>query len=296
MSAPAARGPRVLVTGASGYLGRRLVELAARRAEVVGTHLSSPARTVEPARPMRLDVTAEADVRNALSLLRPAAVIHAAAANPGADEDAVATVNPAGARAVAGACGALGIRLVHVSTDVVHDGRRAPYADDAAPSPLDRYGAAKAEAEAVVAERCPAAAIVRTSLIYGLERMDRGTEGFARRLADGQRLQLFTDVVRQPVFVDALADALVALALDDRDERGTINVVGARALSRAEFGRLMLDHWQVDGRDRIDEVTAADRFDHVPLDLRMRRDRASALGYPQPGVDEVLADAARDRA
>jgi dTDP-4-dehydrorhamnose reductase len=240
---------------------------------------------------MRLDVTDAAAVRNALALLRPAAVIHAAAANPGAGDDAVAGVNPDGARAVAAACGALAIRLVHVSTDVVHDGRAAPYADDVGPSPLDTYGRAKARAEAEVAEHCPTAAIVRTSLIYGLDRRDRGTEGFVRRLDAGERLQLFTDVIRQPVWVDALSDALLALALSDRSEAGTINVVGARALSRAEFGRRMLAHWGVDADDRIDEVEAATRFPHVPLDLRMRRDRATALGYAQPGVDEVLAEA-----
>lgn len=284
-------GRRLLITGASGYLGQRLVELAAARAEVVGTHLASPASTVTAGRPMRLDVTDANAVRNALALLRPVAVINAAAANPGAGDDAIATVNPHGARAVAAACGALGIRLVHVSTDVVHDGRSAPYADDAAASPIDPYGRAKARGEAEVAEHCPSAAIVRTSLIYGLERRDRGTEGFVRRLDAGERLQLFTDVIRQPVWVDALSDALVALALDDRAESGTINVVGARALSRADFGRRMLAHWGVDADDRIDEIEAGTRFPDVPLDLRMRRDRATALGYAQPGVDEVLAAA-----
>ncbi len=56
------------------------------------------------------------------------------------------------------------------------------------------------------------AAIVRTSLIYGLHQMDNGTRSFAERLRDGREVGLFSDVLRQPVWVETLAAALLELA------------------------------------------------------------------------------------
>ena len=72
-----------------------------------------------------------------------------------------------GAAHVAVATSALGIRLVHVSSDAVFSGREINYDESALPDPVYRYGAAKAAAETAVAAIDPSAAIVRTSLILG---------------------------------------------------------------------------------------------------------------------------------
>jgi dTDP-4-dehydrorhamnose reductase len=202
-------------------------------------------------------------------------------------------VNVVGTQLLAQAVRDLGdCRLVHVSTDMVHDGRQAPYADDHPASPLSAYGRSKARGEDVVLAACPDAAVVRTSLIYGLAHMDRGTAGFADTLGGGGALVLFEDVWRQPVWVDSLAAALVDLVLDRPQVAGRLNVTGRQVLSRAGFGHRLLDYWRVPGRDRVSGGTAAGLAD-VPLDLRLRLDRADALGYDLPGVDDVLSRARR---
>ncbi len=61
-----------------------------------------------------------------------------------------------GSRAVAAAAHRAGARLVHLSTDLVFDGEHgAPYAEDAEPRPVGDYGAAKLEAERLVAQAAP---------------------------------------------------------------------------------------------------------------------------------------------
>ncbi|MPY96297.1 MAG: sugar nucleotide-binding protein [Acidimicrobiia bacterium] len=284
--------PRLLVTGATGYLGRRLVPLAAGRAEVVAASRTGAA--VSGARPMALDLTDADSVAAALAALRPDAVVHAAAANPGAEPRRFGEVNVAGTAALARAVAGLGprCRLVSVSTDVVHDGRSAPYADDAPARPLSAYGRSKAEGESVVLAACPGAAVVRTSLVYDLDEIDRGTAGFAAALARGEAPTLFGDVWRQPVWAHSLADALVDLALSRPEVAGLANVAGRQVLSRAGFGLRLLEHWQVAGRERAVEGSAAG-VSEVPLDLRLRLDRADALGYQLPGVDTVLLAARR---
>jgi dTDP-4-dehydrorhamnose reductase len=272
---------RIGVTGLTGYLGDR-VGRAVRHAghEVVDLGRGAGVELLEPA-----TLTA------ALTRLCPQAVIHTAAANPGRPPETMDPVNRIATAALAGECHALGVRLVHVSTDVVFDGRRAPYADDAPPSPLNEYGRTKAAAERAVQRACPTAAIVRTSLIYGVHDVDRSTAGFIHRLEAGGRLALFSDVVRQPVFVDALAGSLVRLATDLGSVAGTLNVAGEQPMDRATFGRRMLAFWAIDPAAHgggIDEVAAATVADDIPRDLRLGLGRARALGLACPGVDEVL--------
>lgn len=280
--------PRLLITGGSGYLGRHLAARAAGRFEVHTTY-QAHADQITAGTGHRLDLTGRAAVLDLVTRLKPQAIIHAAAINPGAGaETLMMQVNAEGSRYVAEAARAVGVRLVHISTDVVHDGRHAPYADEALPAPLNGYGRSKAAAEAYIREIDPQAAIVRTSLIYGLDEMDRGTAGFAARLRRGERLVLFSDVLRQPVWVETLAEALLRLA--GMEFGGLLNVAGRQALTREAFGRRMLAYWRIETGDLLRAGRAADVSDTIPLDLRLSVDKAETLlGLTLPGVDEVLA-------
>lgn len=277
---------KLLITGASGYLGRRLCQRAERRHLVWAGFASHPG-AVAAGRPLHLDFLRPRRTAARIRELSPAAIIHAAAINPGGREDEMAAVNVGGSRLVAAATRELGARLLHVSTDVVHDGRHAPYADDAPPSPVGLYARTKAEAEAAVLGEMPAAVVVRTSLIYGLDAPDNGTAGFAARLEAGEPVRLFADVLRQPMWTEALADALLRLV--ESAEGGFFNIAGSQVLSRDQFGRKLLAWWNVPHRQRVETVRAGKLGLAIPLDLRLRLERArTVLGLELPGVDDVL--------
>ncbi len=271
-------------------MGRPLTAKAVDSFQVYTTYTRHPDQ-IKAGQAMSLDLTRRDDVLRLVRTLAPQAIIHTAAVNPGrGDDETMRQVNALGSRYVAEAAVAVGARLVHVSSDMVHNGKNAPYADDAPPSPLSGYGRSKAEAEAAVAEIDPTAAIVRTSLIYGLEEMDRGTEGFVARLRAGQPLVLFSDAIRQPIWVESLAESLLKLAAEKADFAGLLNVAGRQALSREEFGRRMLQWWRVDPGDLLQSGRAVDISTAIPLDLRLSISKAEQiLQMRLPGVDEVLA-------
>ena len=128
---------------------------------------------------------------------------------------------------------------------------------------------------------------MRTSLIYGLEEIDHGTRSFAERLERGQEVRLFTDALRQPIWVETLARALLELAESRRP--GFLNLAGSQILSREQFGRRMLGWWQIDDQGMVSGVLARDVAPGVPRDLRLRLYRAQReLSVPLAGVDEVL--------
>jgi dTDP-4-dehydrorhamnose reductase len=269
---------RLLVTGASGYLGAAVVRLAkATGWDALGTSFRAPGD-------MRVDVRDPGAVRDLVMSVRPDCIVHTAYVQDG--PEAWGT-NVDGAANVARLASVAGARLVHVSTDLVFDGRAGrPYREDDPAEPVIEYGRSKAAAETAVAAADPAAVLVRTSLIYGGD-TPSGHERRIVEVADGRaELAFFTDELRCPVRAGDLARALLALA--ELDVSGRLHVAGADGVSRHEFACLVAE---ANGRssDRLQTALAAELAPHRPRDCRLDCSRAAALlGRPLPGVRRVL--------
>lgn len=215
----------LLVTGGAGYLGRELVSRAAARGWAVRATWFEREPVGLPGEWVRLDVRDEAVVRQAARGVD--CVIHTAYRQYGPELDSM-TIG--GAEAVAKASRAA--RLIHLSSDIVFDGRRGRYREHDRLRPVHAYGRAKAEAERRVRAAHPGGLVVRTSLLYG------GSEpGPQERLVASGHRDFFVDEIRSPVQVGDLADALLELAL--RDESGPLHLGGADDLSRFDLALLL---------------------------------------------------------
>jgi dTDP-4-dehydrorhamnose reductase len=253
---------RIHVTGGTGYLGS---ELVCRAGDVTAGDVTAE----------RVEIRDAGAVRSLFGRVRPDVVIHTAYVQKGPEAWEV-TVD--GAAHVAAAAHEVGARLLHLSTDVVFDGRkRAPYVEADEPSPASEYGRAKAESERRVLSAHPGALVVRTSLIFGGPGHEPSKH---ERMAFDPDIVFFEDEIRCPIQVGDLAAALLELA--GLEFTGIVHVAGPDALSRADLAEL------VTGAPVRRAPAPAGR----PLDCRLDCSRALALLTTElRGARSVLATA-----
>jgi dTDP-4-dehydrorhamnose reductase len=269
----------LFVVGANGHLGAEICRRAPVAGwRVVGTYFHAPGGA-EDVDWHRLDLRDQAAVRALVMRVRPTAVVNAAY------RYADWALNADGAAYLAHATAETGARLVHVSSDALHAGRPEPYADDAAPSPIMPYGAAKAAAETAVRVLDPGAAIIRTSLIIGDER-SKQVRLCLDLLTGRTKGALFTDEVRCPIGVEDLAAAVLELV--DSRFAGLINVAGPDAVSRAELGELVALRYGLDPT-KMPTSTIADSGLRRPGEVRLKGSLAArVLRTRLRGVRELL--------
>ena len=215
---------RLVVTGAAGMLGHRVVEVARERGhEVTGTDIDD------------LDLLDAPAVAQRFATWAPEAVIHCAAFTDvdGAEErEELATrVN---AEAPANVVAAVPY-VVAVSTDYVFAGDATePYLEDAEPAPRTAYGRSKLAGEHAVRAAGGQHAICRTAWLYGA-----GGKNFVdtmlRLASERDELRVVGDQVGSPTWTGHLAPALIEVA--ERRLAGIHHLTGDGRCSWADLAR-----------------------------------------------------------
>jgi len=276
---------KLVVTGASGFLGREACLAALRRGHEVLALGGARAPVVPGAAQSRpFDLCDEAALESLLLEEFPHAVVHCAALPTIetclADPAKARALNTEVPRKLAQLCFHLGAKLVHLSTDTVFDGVAGNYQHTDKPAPLNLYGETKAAAEVeVLRYGREHAAVLRTSPIIG--NSPAGDRGLHERLflswKEGRQAALFTDEIRQPVEVSNLAD--VTIELCERDNlSGLYHWAGTEALSRHEIGVRIARHFGLDAEKLVRPIARAD----VPASAARPRDLSLRL-HPLAG-------------
>ena len=190
-----------------------------------------------------LDIANRKAVQDQVTALSPEVLINVAAYTDvdGCEEqeDVAFRINADGATNLALECKGKRIRLIHVSTDYVFDGKRqGPYREEDPASPLGAYGRSKWEGEQRVREILPEACLVRTAWLYG--RAGRNfVEAILEQANRKKRLRVVDDQRGSPTYTLDLAKALGVAA--EKELRGTYHVTNQGACTWLEFARKILD-------------------------------------------------------
>jgi dTDP-4-dehydrorhamnose reductase len=229
---------KLLITGASGLLGINLAMEAMREHEVIGVDRGKLKSA--PFQDIKADILNTDEINSILDSTNPDWFINCAAlANlEKCEEDPIQAriLNTELPRDLAIACAKREIPFIHLSTDSVFDGtKEGMYTEEDEPSPPGVYSQTKLDGERAVQEVNPQAIIARVNF-YGWSLGAKRSLGefFVNNLSEGRNVNGFTDVVFCPMWVNHLAQTLIAML--ERDLHGLYHVVGAQPMSKYQFG------------------------------------------------------------
>jgi dTDP-4-dehydrorhamnose reductase len=226
---------RILITGAAGMLAhdvRRVAERAGH--ELVLVDLPE------------LDITDAVAVDAFFARERPEASINCAAWTDvdGAEtkQEQAHAVNADGAGNLARAAAALGIPLLHISTDYVFDGvapldaggQPRPYVESDPTGPRSVYGSTKLDGERQVMAASREHCVVRTAWLYGIEGPNF-VATMLRLASERDAVQVVDDQIGSPTWSGHLAPAILGLL--EREVSGLVHLTGAGAVSWNGFAR-----------------------------------------------------------
>ncbi|HET9103772.1 MAG TPA: sugar nucleotide-binding protein [Solirubrobacteraceae bacterium] len=299
--------PRILLTGAAGFVGSNFAAVFTERH---GAELVTPSHA-------ELDLRDREGVGARVAAAAPSAIVHAAIWNDPAglrsnrrlawDSYVEATRN------LVDAANAAGAQIVLISTDWVFDGTQGPAQEDAPPNPINTYGFLKAMSEQVVRDRAERGTVARLSGVQGIPRarpdlprsQDAGfgylVASLVRELSAGRPFTLWDGPGLNLLATPTLAtDAgeLVWRAVE-REVTGTLHCCGADHVHRADLARRACALYGLDAsllRTGPPPAGALGR-EPVPVDTRLASvATAERLGISGVDLDTMLARLGRELA
>jgi dTDP-4-dehydrorhamnose reductase len=235
---------KIFVTGGSGLLGCKVVEIATKRGHEVTFGYHNNKRDFG----VKIDLVVDGGL-DPIYFAKPDAIIHTAGLtnvdNCEIERALAYEVNVEGTRKVAEIANRLGCFLVNVSTDYVFPGRRGGmYKEDDKPHPVSYYGYTKLMSESF----CDS--IARSCVIYGSVPSSGKENNFVlwiiKNIEHGDKVNVVIDQFITPVLNINLADMLLEV-VEERLE-GTINLAGAERISRYDFALRVADKFKLDRR------------------------------------------------
>jgi dTDP-4-dehydrorhamnose reductase len=226
-------------------LGQNLAEGLAPEYEVHPVYHRNPPPCAG-AGAVAADLTDPDQLDQVFRSVQPDVVVHTAAmSQPDECEtspDFAFHINTKAAEMVANECAGGGCRLVHISTDLVFDGRRGHYTEADPVGAPGVYAQSKIEAERRVLKAHESAVILRVALLYGpgWQAHPGSLEQVLASWRAGKPRTFYTDQFRTPLFAPQAAP-LIRRIVENEDVRGILHAGGGERLSRYDFAVLLAE-------------------------------------------------------
>lgn len=227
---------KLLTTGSHGLLGTNILPILKHSFTVIPYDIEE------------WDITDKDAGERVIKDVRPDVVLSLAAyTNVDECEDCLSLadrVNAEAAGIVAKLCNDHNIKLIHISTDYVFDGKKeTPYKEDDEPNPASVYGLSKLSGEKKVLDNCPDATIIRTQWLYG-----HGGVNFITKITQIAKEHGVAEVVNDqrgcPTYTKDLAEPIKLLI--ERNRAGIYHVANAGYCTWFDFAQEIFSSLHID--------------------------------------------------
>lgn len=286
---------KILVTGANGLIGRKVVRLLTQDKEHQIFATSQKRVQFPPEVNFFTANLVYSDLNKLIETINPEVLIHCAAlASPDAcevDRYSCNKINVEVTARLAAACRDYGTHIIFLSTDFVFDGSKGYYSEDDVTSPISYYGESKVEAENALISLNIGSTIIRTSLVFGFDlNLTRPNIAIKvlENLKKGKQYKLPVDQIRTPTDVNDLVGAIKLLT--ERKIRGIFNISGEQKISVYDLAKQIAHTFGYDDSLLVPTTTlqlfeAAKR----PIDSTLIISKAnSTIGYKPTPLFESL--------
>jgi dTDP-4-dehydrorhamnose reductase len=236
---------KIFVTGGTGLLGTKLIELGKKEFEMFSS-VRSPVES-RNYKFIQLDIRERNKVFDALERIKPNVVFHTAALT---DVDYCETrqkeawdINVNGTRNIADTCQKNNIKMVYISTDYIFDGINGPYTENDTPNPINFYGRTKLEGENIVKE-LKDFLIIRSTILYGLHKKENFLTWVIKMLKENKKINVVNDQYGTPTLADNCVEALLSLFKENKT--GIYNVSGKDLMNRFNFALEIAEEFGLD--------------------------------------------------
>lgn len=287
--------PRLLITGASGFLGGLLATYFKKTFTTTIVYHNNTV-TISGCEELKLDLTDRAATEHALKITQPDVIIHCAAQPNAAicqkDRRAAEDTNVYTTRNIVAPLSA-SILFIHISTDLVYPGNTKMATESTPTAPVSVYGETKRRAEQIVTNSKANAIILRTALMYGpVAPSGKGSfvQWMDTSLQKGQPLKLFSDEYRTPLYALDVAKVIERLINAKAHPHRLYNLGGPECITRLDFGK-KLAALRGYNQNLIQPITLDDLHTGYPrpADVSMDSSRLTrTLGISLTRVEEGL--------
>jgi len=243
---------RILITGANGLLGYKLVQLLASKGDVItiATARKKPADLPAGIQFAELDITNKAQTLSVVAAAKPNVVIHAAAMTQvdqcETEREKCWSANVHGVENIIQACSQTNAHLIHVSTDFILDGTYGPLDETAIPNPVNYYGESKLAGEKLIQESKINWAILRTVLVYGVT-PDMSRSNIVlwvkKSLEEGKTINVVNDQWRTPTLAEDLAMGCFLAA--SKKAKGIYHISGSEMFTPFEIANQPAEYFNL---------------------------------------------------
>lgn len=274
---------RILVTGASGILGRPTFrELAKNQSWTVFGQAFSRCQNGL----LKADLTVPEQVTRLIDEIQPDCIVHCAAERrPDISEGnkpATDALNEHAVATLARICSAKNIFLISLSTDYVFDGTQAPYATNAIATPLNHYGRSKLAGEQEALACGKNALILRVPILFGqVESLDESPVTIiAKLLLNSKEQSVDHWAKRYPTSTQDVARVISEIIVHRETHPGFHGIYhwsGNECLTKYEMALRIAEIWEI-GADHLLPDAKAPRGTPRPYDCQLDCSGLEALG------------------